>query len=238
MSRKFVLFAMLCIAGLVGSASRSSAAFTVDIKVGSQDSGPVVLTDTSPSFTYSSQGYTITVNGTENSGDLASPGIVDNSTIAVRRTTATTNRLVTITLTSTGFNLGGLNPLPVIVDNAMTVTKLVGDTGTPVTASGTTSIGPDGNPPTFTTSATTVSGNQTNSSVMHSGGPTTVGQPFTISNILVLNNLSVSNTSGSTDAQIELDSTVTAVPAPPALALLASGIPCALVYLRRRRKVA
>ena len=105
-----------------------------------------------------------------------------------------------------------------------TLSNFVSHPGSSLTLSGTTTY--DDPPSVSTPTVTLPSG--TNSGLSSAVVNVTDGV-FTLSGKLVLN-----GTAGVVNES--LTSTITAVPVPPALALLASGAPVALLGLRRRRK--
>jgi hypothetical protein len=105
-----------------------------------------------------------------------------------------------------------------------TLSNFVSHPGSALTLSGTTTY--DDPPSVSTPTVTLPSGTNSGSS---SAGVNVTDGIFTLSGKLVLN-----GTAGTVNES--LTSKITAVPVPPALALLASGAPVALLGLRRRRK--
>ena len=239
MQRLPSLFKVVFALGVVSpcAAPPAHAAFSVKVTVGANvrtvlDNG-VGDTDhavgrISTNFTLA--GYSFNLNATTDEPGVSGAGTLTNGTIAIRRaSSAVANNTATVQLISTNFNLASVGQ-KVLVSNAISSTLLRGS----ATATGTS----------------TYDGHATGAASIHGaigGAPhpfgadatslvvTTLHHPATISNTLTLTGLSRLNSDSLTDANVNLTTTATAVvPAPPALALLASGLPLA-VFMRRRK---
>ena len=178
-------------------------------------------------------GYSFNMNVTTDAPGVGGAGTLTNGTIAIRRQASSVlaSNVATVELISTNFNLATVGQ-KVLVSNAISSTLLRGNataTGKSTYDSQASSLahisGPIGTAPRlFAADATTLVA-------------TTHHNPTTISNTLTFTNLSRTNSDNLTDANVNLTTSVAAiVPVPPALALLASGLPFAgLACLRRRR---
>jgi hypothetical protein len=145
---------------------------------------------------------------------------VTQQTLSITGLVASPNAL-SITTTPDPYTFGG--------NNVYTVTNAFGSSGvaTGATATATTTISPGGTTPVATIIGTGIpSGDQSTT------GNFASSNPFTLSNLVVLNGLSTGR-----QAQLTLNSTaVVAVPAPSALLLLGLGIPALGLVRRWTRK--
>jgi len=219
----------------VGSAE---AAFSVKVTVGNSvtvlvdnNTGDADADANSIDTLINLGGYKVNLNASTTSPGADGLGVVNQQSLTIRKLTATSDS-ITIEVYSDGFNFAPAG-LPIKVTNAISATQLVGDTGTPATATATTFYNGLATPDAILSGDSAASASTTR--VISSGT-----NPFTLTNRLVLTNLSQYNatTFGNTDANINLTSTTQVLPVPPAFALVLSALPVGgLFYLRRRKKV-
>ncbi len=242
MVRKFFLQVMLCIACLLCVSGVSEAAFQIKIDIGSSSetitdttNGSMFDTNLSPnqiSATFTANGYKVTVTQATTNAGQSALGVL-NIPITVTRINMASEQTVTITTTSDGFNFTGAGSTVTFKD------KIIGDVADVGTNPNSTFI-LSSNVDTIvgTLNSTSTPGAVTISKTTTKTG-TITNNSFTISDKLIITNLSKLNGGvGNADFDGTVSTKVTeaiAVPVPPALALLASGVPFALVYLRRRK---
>lgn len=228
--------AIACAAMWIGMTSPAQAAFTVTLSDGIiadnvtfSTAGPLIL----QVFTVGQ--YSVTINAsTDSPSGFGNTGTVTDNVTVTRMNPPLTgdDSTLTITLKSDGFNfVGAASKLDLANSLASSllrggssasgsfVSTIDAQTSTPVSDTGS---GNPGSPISVPISGST--------SVL----VTTLGSTFAIESVLTIKNLPTNN-GVQVDAQFNTTTTATAVPVPPALALLASGIPFALVYLRRRK---
>jgi hypothetical protein len=251
MVQKFLIQAMLCIAVLLGYAASSEAAFWVSVTIGAttetvydgQTAGnanadgsydfvpkglPLGKIDTEFNF----GGYVVDVTATSNylSAQAIQTGKVSDVTGSIIRNAGSASQVIITTSSAPGVVSGSPDAGFSIAQVGEQVTVLSAVSGSSL------AFGPGGGNVTMTSQ---VDGTTTSPLVLTGpAGPaptyqtvTLSASPFAIGNTLVANNLAPDGSSFTFSA-----STTVTVPVPPALALLASGLPFGLVFFRRRKK--
>lgn len=228
MSNKFVFMAMLCIAVLLGFTASSQAAFTVTISDGTNsmtynaNNGPNEIDVVNGTLSNTSYGTaTFSFSAFTNSPASGPLPTVEINATRFSVSGGATAAQFTVTVTSDGFNFAGSNKI--LLANTLSVNTLSN-----LSLVGHSSLSTGSTPDATVTVASTNA--HSSATLPNPGSPFTITQTFTITE-------QSAGAARFTGGDFSTNATAV-VPAPPALALLASGIPCALVYLRRRRKVA
>lgn len=227
-SKLTLTFAIATVLAL-SAATSSQAAFQITITAAGGSSGTSTVVDNgiddlnpSPNgITYigSVGGYALTITASQDAptGTLGT-GTLNLNVISVRSSAVTGT--LTIVAQSTAFTF--LSGVPGLGTNALSNSSLPATSHTGVT------VYDDGSNPPITSPTVTLSTSPA------SGFSTFVTPPgtgtFTLTGTMVINNQGI----GTVNAT--LSSSITALPVPPAIALLASAAPVGLLALRRRRK--
>lgn len=229
MFSKPILTLLLASVLALSATTGSQAAFQITITAAGGSSGTLTVVDNDANdlnafangitFIGNIGGYALTITASQDAptGTLGT-GTLNFNVISVR-TQAVTGTL-TIVAQSTAFTF--LSGVPGLGTNALSNSSLPASSHTGVT------VYNDGMNPPITSPMVTLSTSPA------SGFSTFVTPPgtgtFTLTGTMVINNQGI----GTVNAT--LSSSITALPVPPAIALLASAAPVGLLALRRRRK--
>jgi len=225
---RFLLTAAVAVVAALTAPALSQAGYSVTISDGTTsqtftgDPDEFGIYDITKTFTYSGGALKVTLHGTTNSpGSPEGLAQVTSQTTSVEGTGTLTAKTITVTNSTTDFSLSPLNGT---LTTWLQATTLLG------TATGNSMI--DGSP--NIASAVSSSGTGSNDS---SSTQVSYGDPFSLGNTVTLNLAAHTVSSGSQIlAQVQLDSSINAAPAPAGLVMLASALPFAgLLRLRRRQ---